>query len=382
MVASNHSPVHNIDKLRGAENYATWKVEMKSCLNRDGAWKVVCGREIKKSSLPAVNNSSSTSNNSAMIIPAAAAAAAAAAASVSTASDTNSTARKVTVLEDDIYNERNETAYDTIVLGVTQPQLQHIQHCPDDGKTAWEIFERLYDASHAQRPTRLSLRRQLYKSSPMEPGESIRDFINRKIAISEKLLDLGTLVDESELADCILMDVAEEFQGTVGMLERRGGYGLSDVRGALAQEELERRTRNLTTGDQADVKREPGLAAQLLPAPPAPLQALRKPSLAMSADHPIPIAARPPNTPTTIARQGSRNGKRPHQDDGDEDLSGADQTSPVSVDGKKKASSEKEDFKKPRVGIRNGGRKQKIQIRYIHFYGTVFFLLIILQQRL
>jgi hypothetical protein len=216
----------------------------------------------------------------------------------------------------------------------------------------------------------------------MEPGESIRDFINRKIAISEKLLDLGTLVDESELADCILMDVAEEFQGIVGVLERRGGYGLSDVRGALAQEELERRTRNLTTGDQADVKREPGLAAQLLPAPPAPLQALRKPSLAMSADHPIPIAARPPNTPTTIARQGSRNGKRPHQDDGDEDLSGADQTSPVSVDGKKKASSEKEDFKKPRVGIRNGGRKQKIPIRYIHFYGTVFFLLIVLQQRL
>jgi hypothetical protein len=273
------------------------------------------------------------------------------------------------VVEDDLFDENNEIAYDTIILGCTPPQQKHIAHCQEDGKTAWEVFERLYDASHAQKPTRLALRRQLYKSSPMNPGESIRDFITRKITISEKLLDLGTLVDESELADCILMDVADEFRGIVGVLERRGGYGLSDVKGALAQEELEKRMRAVSTVEPMEIKRENSAAIALHP--PAPPPTIKRPLLGMGADHPpttvTPI--RPANVPIAIARQTStRSAKRPHQEDRDEDMptaSGGTQTSPTTSEAKKKSGEEKEDFKKPRMGIRNGGRKQKIQARFV-----------------
>jgi hypothetical protein len=342
------SSVHHIDKLRGAENYATWKVEMKSCLNRDGLWKVVCGREIKKSSTTSAPTAT---------------------AATSPSPPPTTPTRKVTVVEDDLFDENNEIAYDTIILGCTPPQQKHIAHCQEDGKTAWEVFERLYDASHAQKPTRLALRRQLYKSSPMNPGESIRDFITRKITISEKLLDLGTLVDESELADCILMDVADEFRGIVGVLERRGGYGLSDVKGALAQEELEKRMRAVSTVEPMEIKRENSAAIALHP--PAPPPTIKRPLLGMGADHPpttvTPI--RPANVPIAIARQTStRSAKRPHQEDRDEDMptaSGGTQTSPTTSEAKKKSGEEKEDFKKPRMGIRNGGRKQKIQARFV-----------------
>lgn len=394
MVDNNHSPVHNVDKLRGAENYATWKVEMKSCLNRDGVWKIVSGREIKKSSVPSSASSSSslsslpssTSSSAATTAAAATDASVVVAAatdnSISAANSSSVTSKKITVLDDDAYDERNETAFDTIVLGLTPPQQRHIAHCQDDGKTAWEVFERLYDASHAQKPTRLSLRRQLYKS-PMDPCESMRDFINRKVVISEKLLDLGTLVDESELADCILMDVAEEYQSIVSVLERRGGYGLGDVKGALMQEETEKRQRAVNasaiaatqataTEHMGVVKREQPLAAAAAPLPPAPMQIAKKPLLGMGADHPPAVAISPSpttltsapplrsgNVPIAIAR--NRSTKRPHHDSGDDDVSGISPTS----DGKKRATEDREDFKKPKITPRNGGRKQKIQLRYV-----------------
>jgi len=366
---------------------------MKSCLNRDGCWKVVCGREIKKSTVPSsvssssspLSSLSSSASSSAATTDGSTVAAVSAApadSSFAAATPSSPSSKKITVLDDDTYDERNESAYDTIVLGLDSLLLRHIAHCRDDGKSAWEVFERLYDASHAQKPTRLSLRRQLYKS-PMDPRETMRDFINRKVAISEKLLDLGTLVDESELADCILMDVTEEYQGIVVVLERRGGYGLSDVKGALIQEETEKRQRNATATPKAAtrtispehmeaIKREQAPAAA--PLPQAPMQKAKKPLLGMGADHP-PAVAMPPspaaltsappvrtgNVPIAIAR--NRSTKRPHHDSGDEDVSGPMPT----PDGKKRSTEDREDNKKPKISARNGNRKSKAPqpLRYV-----------------
>ena len=238
------------------------------------------------------------------------------------------------MVDDALYDELNEKAFDTIVLGVTATQLKHIEHIPNDGKAAWEIFARLYDASHAQRPTRLALRRQLYKASPMDAGESVSAFVARKHAISEKLLDLGTLVDESELADCILMDVADDFRSVAALLERRGAYSLADVRAALTKDELERKMRAMST---AETPLRPNVPAKL-------------PLLGMGADHGAGALVRQNNT--------ARAAKRRHQDECD-DAPDSDEKRSVGENGD--GGGAKDEFKKPRMG--NGVRKQKVPIR-------------------
>ena len=42
--------------LRGADNYGPWKVKMKTVLNADDCWQIVCGREVFPSEVIPVFN--------------------------------------------------------------------------------------------------------------------------------------------------------------------------------------------------------------------------------------------------------------------------------------------------------------------------------------
>ncbi|CCX30707.1 Similar to Retrovirus-related Pol polyprotein from transposon TNT 1-94 [Camponotus floridanus]; acc. no. EFN68697 [Pyronema omphalodes CBS 100304] len=236
-----------VPALTGPQNYPIWRQSLKSLLNSKGLWKLVDGKEPLNTSKPIALGAS--------------------------AWDTDFSAST-----DLAYAERNELAYDLLIINI-DPSLQaHVAHCKDDGKAAWETFKRLFDPSNIT-PSRLQLRRDLYL--PQKLGESIRAYLDRKEAVAKQLQESNTGIDDNEVCDAILIGVEERYKELVDMLSKRGGYALKEVKDSLLKAEKE------------------------LPAVPTPAQSMegnRKPLLGAGAD--INVS---PSTPLRPAPS-----KRPH----------------------------------------------------------------------
>jgi hypothetical protein len=236
-----------VPALTGPQNYPIWRQSLKSLLNSKGLWKLVDGKEPLNTSKPIALGASAWETD------------------FSTSTDL-------------AYAERNELAYDLLIINI-DPSLQaHVAHCKDDGKAAWETFKRLFDPSNIT-PSRLQLRRDLYL--PQKLGESIRAYLDRKEAAAKQLQESYTGIDDNEVCDAILIGVEERYKELVDMLSKRGGYALKEVKDSLLKAEKE------------------------LPAVPTPAQSMegnRKPLLGAGAD--INVS---PSTPLRPAPS-----KRPH----------------------------------------------------------------------
>lgn len=193
---------------------------MKAVLNRDpNIWRVVSGQHI--------NSVQAAANHAVVLQP-----------SLQPALQPASPPPgPQTVIEDQVYNERNEIAYDTIVLNI-DPALQHliVQH-HNNGKAAWEALERLFELGG-----RLALRRQLFQNVRQTVAEPVAHYISRKLHVVHQLRELGAgeLTDDT-IADVVLMDVAPEFQPVQELFRSRPWYKFEDVRRELVEFEERQR---------------------------------------------------------------------------------------------------------------------------------------------
>ncbi|KAI5808292.1 hypothetical protein BZA77DRAFT_366360 [Pyronema omphalodes] len=175
-----------VPALTGPQNYPIWRQSLKSLLNSKGLWKLVDGKETHNPSKPMALGSSAWESE------------------FSTSTDL-------------AYAERNELAYDLLIINI-DPSLQaHVAHCKDDGKAAWETFKRLFDPSNITPPLGCS-----YAGTCTSPRNSGSRFAH-----------------DNEVCDAILIGVEERYREMVDMLGKRGGYTLKEVKESLLKAEKE-----------------------------------------------------------------------------------------------------------------------------------------------
>ena len=257
------SEVNSIDKLRGLSNYGTWMLDMKACLNRAHLWKVICGAELPNSVV------------------------------AQHPADVLAEVQQPAGIPDPQYHERNEAAYDAIILGVENAQKQLISDCKNNGKAAWEKLARLYN-----HPGRLNLKRQLYLQTTQRADEPVQSYILRKMELLSRLQEIGCAMTDIEAADAILMGLRGDWESWVEQLAERGGYSLAEVERSLIAEEARRRAAGLLPATNGDT---PAFTTS----PTAPVAAT--PAKRLSGDFaggPVSTPAKRPRT-TSTPRCGS-----------------------------------------------------------------------------
>lgn len=144
-----------ISKLKGSSNYATWKMDMRGTLMRDGLWSAV--------------DQSARSGS------------------------------------DEERTLRDQRAYGSIFVHLDQGPKLHIGDCIT-AKEAWDKLEKQYEAKTTNR--RLFLLEQLF-SNKLQPGGSIEEYINKFLDFSSQLAAIKKPVDDEMKACLLLMGLPE-----------------------------------------------------------------------------------------------------------------------------------------------------------------------------
>lgn len=167
-MASTENRVSSLVPLSGG-NYATWKLQCKMALMKDGVWSIVDGAE----------------------------AAPAEAASVAK------------------FNTRRDKALAIIVLSLDTSILYLIGD-PSDPKTVWDLLEKQYQKKSWV--NKLELRRKLY-SLRLNEGDSANDHIKIMLEIFNKLSAIGDNINEEDRVVHLLASLPESFNMLVTALQ-------------------------------------------------------------------------------------------------------------------------------------------------------------------
>lgn len=210
----SHAAINGIEKLRGAENYPTWKYQMKMLLTFEGLWKVVEG------------------------------------------TDTDAT--------------RDGRALARIGLSVTSSCYQHIRDA-ESAEDAWTNLKNVFENKGLFR--RVLLLRQLHR---MEYNQfnCMSLYIENVMGVVHQLADIDKIIEDSEIAELLLSGLPEEYDALVSNLETAcitNALTSELVRARLLQEESRKKkpetseesaffsgskTRPVSSGSGAVKKRE------------------------------------------------------------------------------------------------------------------------------
>lgn len=161
----------NLVPLNGT-NYATWKVQCKMALVKDGLWSIV---------------------NETEVVP----------------------ERRTDATTHAIYLSRRDCAIATIVLSV-EPSLLYLIGDPDDPAVVWK---KLADQFLKKTwPNKLALRRKLY-SLKLREGDSVHEYIKTMMEIFDELAIIGDSIDEEDRVVHLLATLPVSYNMLVTALE-------------------------------------------------------------------------------------------------------------------------------------------------------------------
>ena len=148
-------------KLNG-ENYVNWKFKLMTVLESFNAWSIVCGDEPNPTS-PA-------------LVPE--------------------------------WNKRETKAKVTLWMIVKDNVIPHIRNC-ETSKVTWDMLRSLYETRDANRV--LFLKSKLL-SINMETNEGVSKFISHIKDLSDKLGDIGEIVDNTDLVTITLKGLVPDYK--------------------------------------------------------------------------------------------------------------------------------------------------------------------------
>lgn len=158
--------------LKGPSNYATWRVQCKMALTKEGLWGIVSGNE---------------------------------AAPAATA--------EPKVIE--AYNSRKDKALATVVLAV-HPSLLYLFGDPTDPVVVWKKLEDQFQKKSWA--NRLHLRRKLH-SMKLKENESVQDHVKVMLEIFNELSVVGDAITDDDKVVYLLASLPESFDTLVTALE-------------------------------------------------------------------------------------------------------------------------------------------------------------------
>ena len=156
-------------------NYATWKLQCKMALMKDGLWRIVDGTEVE----PANGDEAGD------------------------------------VYARNKYIARKEKALAIIVLSI-DPSLLYLVGDPNDPAELWKLLsEQFQKKSWANK---LSLRRKLYNLK-LDDNEPVKDHIKAMTEIFQELSVIGDVIDEEDRVVHLLASLPQSFSMLVTALE-------------------------------------------------------------------------------------------------------------------------------------------------------------------
>jgi len=189
----------SITKLKGRENFSTWKIAMENCLQLDGLWKAVLGTESS--------------------------------------------------------DEKDARAKAKIVLSVDETIYVHVANAPT-AKDAWNNLKKAFEDSGLTR--KVGLLRKI-TTTRLENCDSMERYVNEIMSAAHQLSSIGFEINQEWLGTVLLAGLSDRYQPMIMALENSGMEITGDsVKTKLLQEfSCSDRSRSQGNSDSAyHVKRQ------------------------------------------------------------------------------------------------------------------------------
>ena len=151
------------------KNYATWKMQTKIFLMREGLFSIVDGSEVEPTNVDGLAK----------------------------------------------YKARKNRALGSIVLAV-KPRLLYLLGDPTDAKEVWDILQETFQSKSWA--NRLRLKKKLY-STKLLPGEDMQNHLKTFIEIFDELAIIGDALPKEDKVICLLASLPETYSTLVTALE-------------------------------------------------------------------------------------------------------------------------------------------------------------------
>lgn len=202
-MAGNASPLQSIEKLKGIDNYSTWKFCMKMILIHEDLWDTIDGEQ------------------------------------------------KGTLSDADM--KKSQKALARICLSVQTSAFPHVRNAKD-AREAWNNLSRAFEDKGLCR--RLGLLRTLF-STKLSEHDSMESYLGKLQELSQQLFDINSPLDDEFLAVIMLSGLPSNYDPLIMALENSNLKLTSDmVKGKLLQE-YDRRNKTEDTKAFAATRKAP-----------------------------------------------------------------------------------------------------------------------------
>lgn len=223
------SNVYRIEALKGAENYATWRVKMEDILTSLDLWDYARGVVAVSTTPTAQQVAQHTADTAAAV-----------------AAGTPPPAPLATGLTQDAWSKRDRAALTAIRLRVADAVIVYVSSA-ETSKVAWETLSSMFQPRGS---IGVVLARRKFYRAECAPGGNIEEHVRMMRVYQEELNTLGQKILDADFAMTLLTSLPESWNSFIASIEITDQTKSTDIIARILQEDR-RQTQGIGSGDLA-----------------------------------------------------------------------------------------------------------------------------------